>query len=65
MKLKSLLWRVVYVVLCFVVLYLVGPLFLSFIGIPIEGQAMQLLRICFGLIALLYVIFGPDPPSLF
>jgi hypothetical protein len=65
MKLKSLLWRVVYVVLCFVVLYLVGPLFLSFIGIPIEGQAMQLLRICFGLIALLYVIFGPDPPALF
>lgn len=65
MKLKSLLWRVVYVVLCFVVLYLVGPLFLSFIGIPIEGQAMQLLRICFGLIALLYVIFGPEPPALF
>jgi hypothetical protein len=44
---------------------MIGPLFLSFIGIPIDGQAMQLLRICFGLIALLYVIFGPDPPALF
>lgn len=65
MRLKALLWRVVYVVLCFVVLYLVGPLFLSFIGIPIDGQAMQLLRVCFGLIALLYVLFGPDPPALF
>lgn len=65
MRLKALLWRIVYVVLCFLILWIVGPLFLDFIGIPIPANAQALLRVCLGLIALLYVIFGPDPPALF
>ncbi len=60
-RLKAMLWRVVVVVFFGLALYLIGPLFLNFIGIPIDGAAMTLLRACLGLIALLYVVFGPDP----
>lgn len=60
-RLKAILWRVVVVVFFGLALYLIGPPFLAFIGIPIEGTAMTLLRACFGLIALLYVVFGPEP----
>lgn len=60
-RLKAALWRVVVVVFIGLALYLIGPLFLAFIGIPIDGAAMTLLRACFGLIALLYVVFGPEP----
>lgn len=60
-RLKALLWRVVVVVFVGLALFLIGPLFLQFIGIPIEGTAMTLLRACLGLIALVYVVFGPEP----
>ncbi len=60
-RLKALLWRVVVVVFVGLALFIIGPLFLAFIGIPIEGTAMALLRGCLGLIALIYVVFGPDP----
>ena len=58
---KAFLFGVIIVVFVGLALYIIGPPFLAFIGIPIEGTAMTLLRACLGLIALYYVVFGPEP----
>ncbi len=62
---KSLLWRVVYVVIVVVILSLVLPPFLAFMGIGIPADAYQLIKLCLVIIAILYVFFGPEPRALF
>ena len=62
-KVKAFLWRVVYVVLVVVILLIVVPLLLDLLGIGLpHGPALQLLQICLGLLALIYIFFGPEPP---
>lgn len=62
---KALMWRVIYAVLCVVMFVMVVPLFASVVGFPLAGNVWELIRICIGCIAVLYVIFGPAPPSPF
>ncbi len=65
MNLKALLWRVVYAVILVIVLAFVIPLLLELLGVGIPaGAAIQLLRFAFAALVILYVLFGPEPPSL-
>jgi putative effector of murein hydrolase LrgA (UPF0299 family) len=59
---RAFLWRLVYAVVCVFVFWLVFPLFLAAIGLPLPGNVMALFRVVIPCIALLYVIFGPEPP---
>jgi hypothetical protein len=59
---KAFIWRIIIAAICYVLFWLVFPLFLEVIGINIGGAMMQLMRICSAAIAILYVVFGPVPP---
>ena len=52
-----------YAAICAFMFLWVFPLFLSVIGFPMTGNLMELIRVCVACIALLYVFFGPAPPS--
>ena len=62
---KALLWRVIYAVVCVIIFFLVVPLFLRVVGFPVTGDVWELIRVCIGCLAVLYVIWGPQPPSPF
>ena len=62
---KAMLWRVIYAVVCVVVFWMVFPLFLDVVGFRPEGSLLQLMRVCVACIAVLYVLFGPQPPTPF
>jgi hypothetical protein len=59
---KAFIWRIIIAAICYVLFWLVFPLFLQVIGVPIGGALIELMRICTAAIALLYVLFGPAPP---
>ena len=60
---KNLLWRMLYAVVAFVMFWLVFPLFLSVIGFAFPGDLLALMKIITACIAVLYVLFGPTPPT--
>jgi hypothetical protein len=60
---KNLLIRVVYAALCFVMFMLIMPLFLSVIGFAPGSGVMELMKLCAACFAVIYVIFGPAPPT--
>lgn len=62
---SSMLWRIIYAVVCFVMFMLVVPLFFDVVGFAVQGSLWQLLRICVACLAVLYVFFGPEPPRPF
>jgi hypothetical protein len=43
--------------------WLILPLFLSVIGFTFPGNIWELLRVVIACIAVIYVLFGPAPPS--
>jgi hypothetical protein len=59
---RAMLWRVVYAIICFVIFWWILPLVLQVLGVPIGGPLLQLLRACTAAIAILYIIFGKEPP---
>jgi len=59
---RAYLWRLIYAAVCFVLFWWILPLFLDVIGIPVGGALIQLVRACTAAIAVLYVLFGPEPP---
>ncbi len=64
--LKGLLWRVVYAVIVVVVLAVIIPLMFQLVGVGIpSGPAILLLKYAFAALILIYVFFGPEPPSPF
>jgi hypothetical protein len=66
MNIKALLWRVVYAVILVVVLAIVIPLLFEMMGVGMPtGAAMTLLRFALAALVILYVLFGPQPPSPF
>lgn len=66
MKIKLLLWRVIYAVILVVILVVVIPLLFQLVGIGIPaGPAVTLLKFCFACLIVLYVFFGPEPPAPF
>ncbi len=60
---KSLLWRMLYAVICVVIALLIIPLFLQVVGFPLSGSLEQLIRLLIACIAMLYVFFGPPPAA--
>ena len=57
---KALLWRLVYAVICFWLAITILPMLLMFLGLSLGG-GWPLIRICLAGIAVLYVLFGPEP----
>lgn len=62
---KAFLWRVVYAIVCFFLFWLVFPLFLSVVGLALPSDLLALLKLCTAAIAVVYVLFGPSPPTPF
>ena len=60
---KSFLLRMLYALVCLVVFWLVFPLFMGVLGLSIDGQVMQLVKIIIACLALVYVFFGPAPKA--
>lgn len=66
MKIKSLLWRVIYAAILVVILVVIVPLVFELVGIGMPtGPAVTLVRFAFACLILLYVFFGPEPPAPF
>ncbi len=66
MGLKELLWRVIYAVILVLILIVIVPLIFQLVGIAIPaGPAITLLKFCFACLILLFVFFGPTPPTPF
>lgn len=61
---KAMLWRIIYAVICVLLLFALIPAFCDFVGFPLGG-AWPILRICIGGIAVLYVLAGPEPRAPF
>ena len=59
---RAFLWRILYAAICFVLFWLVFPLFLAVVHVPIEPALMELMRVISMALAVLYVLFGPAPP---
>jgi hypothetical protein len=63
---KALLWRIIYAVIIVVVIVFAVPLLFALVGLAIPGgPAIELLKFAFAALILLYVFFGPPPPTPF
>lgn len=62
---RAFLLRIIYAVIVVVMLLIVIPLFFSVVGFALPGAAWELIRLCIVCLAVLYVLFGPEPPSPF
>jgi hypothetical protein len=66
MNIKDLLWRCIYAAVLLVVLAVVLPLIIAAAGVSLpNGPAIDLIRVAFALLIVVYVLFGPTPPSPF
>jgi hypothetical protein len=54
--------RTIIALIGFVVFIMVVPLLLGVLGLNIGGDALQLIKICAGIIALCYIVWGPTIP---
>ncbi len=62
---KSMLWRILYTVLCVFMFFWIAPLVAAAVGFPITGPMWQLVRAVVACIAVLYIVWGPSPPAPF
>ena len=62
---RSLLWRILYAAICFVLFWWIFPLFLVVLSVNPGGSLLELMKVVTAAIAILYVLFGPDPPTPF
>ena len=60
---SALLWRLIAAVIAVVFLLALLPPMLRIFGLSFSGDAEQVIRICIGGIALLWVLFGTWKPS--
>lgn len=59
----ALLWRVLIAILVIAFLFWLGPMVLHLIGLPQPGsEAMTVFKAIAGLLALIYIVWGPSPP---
>ncbi len=66
MDLKGFLWRCLYAVILVVILTYLTPLLFQLVGLPIPGGvAVQILKFVFACLVLVFVFFGPTPPTPF
>ena len=59
---SDLLWRIIYAVICVILLLAALPLFFTVVGFHVAGPLWQLVRICIVGIAVLYVLRGRPLP---
>lgn len=64
-KVRALLWRILYAAICFVLFWWIFPMFLEVLGVNPVNALLMLIKACTAAIAILYVLFGPPPPSPF
>lgn len=62
---RAMLWRMLYAAICFVLFWWIFPMFLDVLGVSPVNSLLVLIRACTAAIAILYVLFGPDPPTPF
>jgi hypothetical protein len=62
---KAFVWRIVYAAIVVVMFWLIFPLFMEVVGFAPGGSLLALMKICVGCIAVLYVLWGPEPPMPF
>lgn len=58
----GILVRALIAVIALVILFALLPLLISFTGVPIDGAALGIIKLCLGGLALIYVFWGPAPP---
>lgn len=61
-RMTNLLWRVLIAIVCVILAFALIPPFLRVVGFEASGDVMQILRICIGGLAVLYVLAGSGPP---
>ena len=54
--------RIIIAVVGFLIFIYIVPLLFNVLGIPMTGSAMQLIKICAGVVALVYIIWGRPVP---
>ena len=59
---SAFLWRILYAVICFILFWLVFPLFLQVLHVSMDAALIELMRVVTAAIAILYVFFGGAPP---
>jgi hypothetical protein len=65
-NIKALLWRVIYAAILVVILVVIVPLVFAMVGIGFPaGPAVTLIKFAFACLVVIYVFFGPEPPSPF
>lgn len=58
---RNIFIRMLIAVVCVVILFaLIGPV-LNIIGFPLSGDLLQIFRIVVAVIALWYIVWGPQP----
>lgn len=58
---RAFFWRVLYAAVCFVLFWWIFPLFLDVLKVHPPSSLVELVRVCTAAIAILYVLFGPEP----
>jgi len=62
---KGFLWRLLYAVICVLMIFWIVPLAANAVGFPITPAFWTLARAIIVCLAVLYVIWGPPPPAPF
>ena len=58
---SSMIWRVILAVIAFVVVWALLPLVARFLGFPLEGDLLQILKICIAALCVIYIVWGKGP----
>lgn len=56
---SALLWRVIIAVVCLVIIFALMTPLIALMGIGMDGNVLQILRVCIVGIAILYILKGP------
>ncbi len=62
---RAFLWKALYAVVCVVIFLWIFPMFMAVVGFSPAAQVWTLVRALVACIAVLYVLFGPPPPTPF
>lgn len=58
----GIVWRLLIAVLAFAVAMVLIPLVLSVLGVQLEPAILVIVRICLGVLAIIYIIWGAQQP---
>ncbi len=58
----AMLWRVLFAVVCVVIVYALIPPLSHILGFALTADVMAVVKICVAAIAVIYIIWGPNTP---